>query len=79
MVIFMVIETKVYKKNQTTIPAVYRKKYDVQPDDIVEWEENDRVEIVVSFRKKLSFRDMMGAGTVKTKTNAVKLEKELYE
>ena len=52
MVIFMVIETKVYKKNQTTIPAVYRKKYDVQPDDIVEWEENDRGEIVVSFRKK---------------------------
>ena len=69
----MVIETKVYKKNQTTIPAVYRKKYDVQPDDIVEWEENDRGEIVVSFRKKLSFRDMM------TKTNAVQLEKELYE
>ena len=79
MVIFMVIETKVYKKNQTTIPAVYRKKYDVQPDDIVEWEENDRGEIVVSFRKKLSFRDMMGSGTVNTKTNAVQLEKELYE
>ena len=75
----MVIETKVYKKNQTTIHAVYRKKYDVQPDDIVEWEENDRGEIVVSFRKKLSFRDMMGSGNVKTKTNAVELEKELYE
>lgn len=75
----MVIETKVYKKNQTTIPSVYRKKYNVKPDDIVEWEENDRGEIVVSFRKRLSFRDMIGAGTLKTPTNAVQLEKELYK
>ncbi len=79
MVIFMVIETKVYKNNQTTIPEVYRKKYDVQPGDIVEWEENDCGEIVVSFKKKLSFSDMIGVGTVKTSTNAVQLEKKLYE
>ena len=72
----MVIETKVYKNNQTTIPEVYRKKYDVQPGDIVEWEENDCGEIVVSFRKKLSFSDMIGVGTVKTSTNAVQLEKD---
>lgn len=74
----MAIETKVYQKNQTTIPAKFRKKYDIKPNDIVEWEENENGEVVVSFRKKISFRDMRGAGTLKEKTNAVELEKELY-
>ena len=45
----------------------------------MEWEENDCGEIVVSFKKKLSFSDMIGVGTVKTSTNAVQLEKKLYE
>jgi len=37
----MVVETKVYQKNQTTIPAVYTKKYNVKPEDIVEWKEDE--------------------------------------
>ena len=78
MVISM-IQTKVYGRNQTTIPSKIRRKYNVQPNDIVEWKENDNGEITVSFRKKISFRDMMGKGTLKTPTNAVQLEKELYE
>lgn len=75
----MLVKTKVYTKYQTTIPAELRKKYNIECDDIVEWEEKDNGEITVSFRKKLSFKDMEGVGSLKTKTNAVQLEKELYE
>ena len=74
----MVIETKVYQKNQITIPSIYRKKYDIKPNDIVEWDENENGEIVLTFRKRLSLKDLKGAGTVKETTNAVKLERELY-
>ena len=42
----MVIETKVYQKNQITIPSIYRKKYNIKPNDIVEWDENENGEIV---------------------------------
>lgn len=73
------IQTKVYERNQTTIPAKYRKKYNVQPNDIVEWKENEKGELTISFRKIISFKDMIGAGTLKTPTNAVQLEKEQYE
>ena len=74
----MVIETKVYQKNQITIPSIYRKKYNIKPNDIVEWDENENGEIVLTFRKRLSLKDLKGAGTVKETTNAVKLERELY-
>lgn len=74
----MVIETKVYQKNQITIPSIYRKKYNIKPNDIVEWDENENGEIVLTFRKKLSLKDLKGAGTVKETTNAVQLERELY-
>ena len=74
----MVIETKVYQKNQITIPSIFRKKYDIKPNDIVEWDENENGEIVLTFRKRLSLKDLKGAGTVKETTNAVKLERELY-
>lgn len=75
----MLIKTKVYAKNQTTIPSEFRKKYNIKPNDIVEWEENENGTITVSFRAKISFKDMEGAGTLKTPTNAVKLERKLYE
>ena len=48
----MGVETKVYQKNQTTIPTVYIKKYNVEPEDIVEWEENEDGKLYVTFRKK---------------------------
>ena len=73
------IRTKVYARNQTTIPSEYRKKYNVQPNDIVEWEENENGELTITFRKKITFREMLGKGTIKETTNAVELEKELYE
>lgn len=51
----MVVETKVYQKNQTTIPTVYSKKYNVEPEDIVEWQENEEGRLYVTFRKKFAY------------------------
>ena len=48
----MGVETNVYQNNQTTIPTVYIKKYNVEPEDIVEWEENEDGKLYVTFRKK---------------------------
>ena len=75
----MVVETKVYQKNQTTIPTVYSKKYNVEPEDIVEWQENEEGRLYVTFRNKVRIRDMIAAGKKSKNTNAVKLEKELYQ
>lgn len=74
----MGIETKVYHKNQTTIPTVYIKKYNVEPEDIVEWEENEDGKLYVTFRKKVTINEMMGAGKKSKNTNAVKLGGKLY-
>ncbi len=68
------IATKVYDGNQTVIPAYLRKKYNIQPDDIVEWYEEDG-EIRVQFRKKVKLEDVIGSVTLKEKTDAVKLKK----
>ncbi len=75
----MVIETKVNKNNQTNIPIAYIKKFNIKPGDLMIWEENSDGKIIVSFRKRLTFKDLMGSGTIKTPTNAIKLEKELYK
>lgn len=68
------ITTKVYEGNQTVIPAPLRKKYNIQPDDIVEWYEEDG-EIKVQFRKRVKLEDIIGIVTTKEKTDAVKLKK----
>ena len=75
----MVVETKVYQKNQTTIPTIYSKKYNVEPEDIVEWQENEEGRLYVTFRKKVRISDMIGSGKNSNNTNAVKLEEELYQ
>ncbi len=74
----MTIETIVYKTNQTTIPSFLRKKYNISPNDIVEWNEEDGT-IIVSFRKKVKVDDICGFIDLEHETNALDLEKELYE
>ena len=47
------IETNIYQRGQTTIRSEYRREYDLNKDDIVKWNKNDKLEILVSFRKKV--------------------------
>jgi len=75
----IIIETKVYSGNQTTIPSEFRKKHNIQKNDIVEWKEEKDGTIKVNFRKKVTIDDIIGIGKTKNTTNAVKLKKELYK
>jgi AbrB family looped-hinge helix DNA binding protein len=36
-IIYMIIETKVYNRNQTTIPSEIRNKFNIKPNDLGEW------------------------------------------
>ncbi|MBR5503783.1 MAG: hypothetical protein IKV87_05010 [Methanobrevibacter sp.] len=71
-------DTKIYKNNQTSIPSKIRKECNVGPDDIIEWTLDDDGKITLNFRKKITFKEMRGAINLGHKTNAVELEKELY-
>lgn len=73
------IENKLYNGKQVTIPSVYRKKFNIEKDDIIQWKENEKGELVVSFRKKVKPSDVRGIGKTKEVTNAVKLKRGLYK
>lgn len=72
------IETKIYQRGQTTIPAEFRKEYNLTNDDIVEWKKNEKGEIIVSFRKKVTIDEMIGSIKTKEKTNSVELVRSIY-
>ena len=74
----MVIETRVYPNGRIEVPEEYVEKFDIKPNDIAEWDENEDGEIVLSFRKKLSPSDLEAKGHVNEKTNAVDLGNSLY-
>ena len=74
----MGIETKVYN-NQTTIPAHLRKKESIDNNTIVEWIEKEDNTYEVKFRKKRTFKEMLGKYSLDEPTNSVELKKELYK
>ena len=47
----MIIETRIFDY-KTIIPSKYLKKYQLEEEDFVVWDENEKGEIVISFRKK---------------------------
>lgn len=72
------IETRIYQRGQTTIPAVYRKKYNLTQNDVMEWDENEKGEIIISFRKKVTIDEMIGSLKTEEKTNSVELVRRIY-
>jgi len=72
------IETKIYQRGQTTIPSEYRKEYNLTNDDVVEWKKNEKGEIIVSFRKKVTIDEMIGTIKTKEKINSVELVRSIY-
>ncbi|MDR1721566.1 MAG: AbrB/MazE/SpoVT family DNA-binding domain-containing protein [Methanobrevibacter sp.] len=71
------ITTKVYANNQTAIPSEFRKKFNIIPDDIVEWIEDENGEIKVNFRKKSGLTSIVGIVSSKKAIDSVKLQKQL--
>ena len=71
------IETKIYQRGQTTIPAEFRKEYNLTTADIVVWNKNEKGEIIVTFRKKVTIDEMIGTIKTKEKTNSVELVRSI--
>lgn len=71
--------SKIQSNYQTTIPKEIRKNYDIDNDTIVEWIINENGNPEINFRKKRSFKDLVGAFRTDEKTNAVELKRSLYE
>ena len=71
----IMITTKVYNNNQTSIPSEIRKKFNITVDDIVEWNEDENGEIKVNFRKKSKLTDIVGITSSKKPIDSVKLQK----
>lgn len=70
----MISKTRISRGFQTVVPADVRKKFQVGPGDLLEWEVTDDG-VQVHFRKKLSLRDITGIGDEEP-SNAVKLKKK---
>ncbi|GAA5818635.1 MAG: AbrB/MazE/SpoVT family DNA-binding domain-containing protein [Methanobrevibacter sp. CfCl-M3] len=71
------ITTKVYDNLQTAIPSEIRKKFNVLPDDIVEWFTEENGEVKVKFRKKSKLFDIVGIVSSETPVDSVKIQKKL--
>lgn len=48
----MIIETRIYE-DKTIIPSKYLKKYDLKEEDLVLWNENEKGELTITFKKKI--------------------------
>ena len=70
----MLSETKVSSKYQTVVPSKVRRQYDVEPGDILEWEETDGG-VLVKFRKRRTLKDI--TGIISVPADAVKLKKKI--
>lgn len=72
-----VASTKIYKNYQTSIPKEIRQKFNITQNTIVEWGINDKGELTVNFREKVTVDDIIGIVKTDTPTNSVKLKKDL--
>ena len=73
--------TKIYQNNQTVIPSIIRKEFNITKDTLVEWNITGDDMVILTFRtKKPKISDLAGLGKGKSneKTNAVDLKRGLY-
>lgn len=75
----MTTTTKIYNNYQTAIPSEIRKKLNISKNDLVEWNINDDGKAELTFRKKISFKEIEGIVKLDHETDSVELKKELYK
>lgn len=74
----MIAKTKMYEKFQTVVPKKIREKMGItQEHTIIEWNINDKNEVVLTFKKKKSIDDLIGKYATREKFNAVDELKKL--
>ncbi|MBZ9570086.1 AbrB/MazE/SpoVT family DNA-binding domain-containing protein [Methanobrevibacter sp. TMH8] len=66
--------TKISKAFQTVVPSEFRKKYDIRPNDIIEWVDT-KEGIKINIRKKITDEDIAGSLTGDFSYDSVKLKK----
>ena len=71
----MSCETKISKGFQTVVPSDVRKKFGINPGDIVKWQIT-KEGVIISFRKKVTIEDIFGM-VDGPKTDAVELKKKV--
>lgn len=72
----MATSTKVTDAKQTQVPAELRHKFDVEPGDLVIWEETPDGEVRVRFRKRRTLRDIAGIAPGAGGGDAVQTKKQ---
>ena len=70
----MIASTKISKAFQTAVPSEFRKKYNIHPEDIIEWIDTEEG-IKLNIRKKVTDEDIAGSLTGNFKYNSAKLKK----
>jgi AbrB family looped-hinge helix DNA binding protein len=73
----MILETKVYDGNQTTIPPEIRNKFNIKPNDVVEWLLCENEDIKIRFKEKNTIEGLIGKYSSNNAFNAVEDIKKL--
>ena len=69
------ITTKLYNRYQTVIPSPIRKKLDIDQDSMIEWVINEKGKVELTFRKKISEKDIAGMIKKELPYDAVEIKK----
>lgn len=78
----VITTTKVYPNKQTIIPRQIREALGIDENDIIEWDLDKDNIVKLTFKKKEkepTFEDIVRIMNTKEKTDAVELERELYQ
>lgn len=74
----MIAKTKMYEKFQTVVPKKIREKLGITHEHkIIEWNINDKNEVILTFKKKKSIDDLIGKYATSEKFDAVEELKKL--
>jgi len=71
----MITTTKFYNRFQTVVPLEIRKKMNISPDDIIEWYITDNGKVELSFRTKVTEKDIVGMIKEKLPYDSVEIKK----
>ncbi|WP_407378607.1 hypothetical protein [Methanobrevibacter sp.] len=75
-----VANTKICANNQTTIPSVIRKKFNITKDTIVGWDIDSDGRVILTFKEEMpKIHDLAALGKGNERTNALDLKRTLYQ
>jgi len=66
--------TKISKSFHTVVPSEFRKKYNIQPSDVIDWIDTENG-IKINIRKKITDEDISGTLTGDFSYDSVELKK----